>query len=387
MKMERIIFYIDINSAYLSFEAVYRLQHGVKIDLREIPSAVAGSQATRHEIILAKSSPTKKYGVKTGEAIWEAKKKCPHITLVPPNYALYICCHRAFVELLKQYSDKVQVFSIDECFLDMTGMDIMGEPIEVAYSIKERIKKELGFTVSIGISTNKLLAKMGSELKKPNAITTLFPSEVPEKMWPLPIEELYMVGRATAPKMRKLGIETIGDLARFDLDLLKHTFKSWGVMLWNYANGIEESEVAYGSSGHSIIKGVGVGVGIGEGVGDGVSVGFGVIVGEREGANVFVGSGTKDGTIVSEGLSVLLLSFPSGVSRAGVAVDSGVLVSVAAGLVETGVGSKVAMLLGATGISVTSGAYKASGLKHPAVRNIIAKRMNKSRKNLKLCAS
>jgi hypothetical protein len=158
-------------------------------------------------------------------------------------------------------------------------------------------------------------------------------------------------------------------------------------MLWNYANGIEESEVAYGSSGHSIIKGVGVGVGIGEGVGDGVSVGFGVIVGEREGANVFVGSGTKDGTIVSEGLSVLLLSFPSGVSRAGVAVDSGVLVSVAAGLVETGVGSKVAMLLGATGISVTSGAYKASGLKHPAVRNIIAKRMNKSRKNLKLCAS
>lgn len=255
--MERIIFHIDINSAYLSFEAVYRLQHGAKIDLREIPSAVAGSQATRHGIILAKSSPTKKYGVKTGEAIWEAKKKCPHITLVPPNYALYMCCHRVFVELLKQYSDKVQVFSIDECFLDMTGMRLLGDPVNVAETIKNKVKQELGFTVSIGISTNKLLAKMASDLKKPDVVSTLYPSEVPRKMWPLPIEDLYMVGQATAPKMHKLGIYTIGDLANYDLNILKYTFKSWGVLLWNYANGIESSSVPAEEARHEPIKGIG----------------------------------------------------------------------------------------------------------------------------------
>ena len=188
---QKLIFHVDVNSAYLSFEAVYRLQHGAKVDLRDIPSAVAGSQATRHGIILAKSGPTKKYGVKTGEAIWEARQKCPQLVTVPPNYALYMCCHHSLVELLRGFTDRVQVFSVDECFLDMTGIIGADNPVELANKIRKQIKNELGFTVSIGISSNKLLAKMGSEMKKPDAVTTLFPEEIAEKMWPLPVEDLY----------------------------------------------------------------------------------------------------------------------------------------------------------------------------------------------------
>ncbi|HHY82368.1 MAG TPA: DNA polymerase IV [Clostridiales bacterium] len=252
---EKLIFHVDVNSAFLSFEAVYRLQHGAKVDLRDIPSAVAGSQATRHGIILAKSAPTKKYGVKTGEAVWEAKRKCPHLVTIPPNYALYMCCHHSLVELLKSFTDKVQVFSIDECFMDMSGIIEESQSIEAANKVRECIKKELGFTVSIGISTNKLLAKMASDLKKPDAVSTLFPPEIPEKMWPLPVEELYMVGRATSYKLRKMGIDTIGSLANCDPELLKYKFKSWGELIWNYANGIEDSPVSLSS--REVIKGMG----------------------------------------------------------------------------------------------------------------------------------
>jgi len=252
---KRLIFHVDVNSAYLSFEAVYRLQHGAKVDLRDIPSAVAGSQATRHGIILAKSIPTKKYGVKTGEPTWEAKRKCPQLVTVPPNYALYMCCHHSLIEMLKKFTDKVQVFSVDECFLDMAGIRGSNRPVELANKIRKRIKDELGFTVSIGISTNKLLAKMGSELKKPDAVSTLFPEEIPEKMWPLPVEDLYMVGSATSFKLRKMGIDTIGALANCELEILKYKFKSWGKLLWDYANGIENSEVR--SSGRETVKGIG----------------------------------------------------------------------------------------------------------------------------------
>ena len=251
---QKLIFHVDVNSAFLSFEAVYRLQHGAKIDLRDIPSAVAGSQATRHGIILAKSALTKKYGIKTGEPTWQAKQKCPQLVTVPPNYALYMCCHQALVELLKKYTDMVQVFSIDECFMDMAGVKGADRPVELADKIRERIKKELGFTVSIGISTNKLLAKMGSDLKKPDAVSTLFPEEIPAKMWPLPIENLYMVGNATSQKLRKMGINTIGDLANYDLEMLKYKLKSWGKLIWEYANGMEDSE--FSCSRHDI-KGIG----------------------------------------------------------------------------------------------------------------------------------
>ncbi len=244
MDKKRIIFHIDANSAYLSWEAVYRLQHGEAVDLREIPSVVGGNQATRHGIVLAKSIPSKKYGVKTGEPLIQARRKCPNLVVVPPRYELYMQCSSAMIDVLKDYSDKIQLFSIDECFLDFTGMDaLLGDPLEVAHGIKERIKRELGFTINIGISSNKLLAKMAGELKKPDMVHTLYPEEMPSKMWVLPVEELYMVGRATAPKLNQMGIYTIGDLAKTNIDLLKYKFKSWGLMLYAYAHGIEDTPV------------------------------------------------------------------------------------------------------------------------------------------------
>ncbi|MGF7058617.1 DNA polymerase Y family protein [Brassicibacter mesophilus] len=254
--MSKVIFHIDVNSAYLSWEAVYRLQQGDELDLRTIPSAVGGDPKKRNGIILTKSIPAKKYGIKTGETLFEAFKKCPNLYVVPPSYDLYIKCSNAMVEVLQDYSPKIQRYSVDECFLDYTNMEgLFGDPIETAHIIKERIKNELGFTVSIGVSSNKLLAKMGSDLKKPDAVTTIFPEEMPSKMWCLPVEDLFMVGRATAPKLHKLGIETIGDLANFDLNLLKYKLKSHGVLIWNYANGVDNSEVR--KSNRIEIKGIG----------------------------------------------------------------------------------------------------------------------------------
>jgi DNA polymerase-4 len=253
----RIIFHVDVNSAFLSWSAVYALQHGAAIDLREIPSAVGGKQATRHGIVLARSIPAKKFGIMTGEPIIHAKQKCPELVIVPPDYCLYLQCSRAMLEMMHEYSDRIQVFSIDECFLEYTGMKkTLGDPIKVAYDIKERVKRELGFTINIGISSNKLLAKMAGELKKPDRVITCFPEEVAEKLWPLPVEELYMVGRQTAPKLHSMGIFTIGDLARYDLEHLKYKLKSSGEMLWKFANGIEDSEVKPGGALPGV-KGIG----------------------------------------------------------------------------------------------------------------------------------
>lgn len=252
----RIVFHIDVNSAYLSWEAVYRLQQGEKQDLRGIPSVVGGDPKTRHGIVLAKSIPAKKFKVKTGETLYSACQKCPNLTIISPSYGLYMKCSNALVSILKEYSSTVQRSSIDECFLDYTSMNkLMGSPMEAAHTIKDRIYKELGFTVNIGISTNKLLAKMASDFTKPNRVHTLFPHEVKSKMWPLPIEDLYMVGRATAPKLHKLGIYSIGDLATADIDLIKYRLKSHGIMIWNYANGLESSNVRV----HNYIDRKGVG--------------------------------------------------------------------------------------------------------------------------------
>lgn len=250
--MVNTIFHVDANSAYLSWEAVYRLQKGEKLDLRTIPSAVGGDPKRRNGIILAKSIPAKKYGIKTGESLFEAFKKCPNLYVVSPSYELYMKCSNAMVKILKEYSPIIQRYSIDECFIDYTNMN---DPIKVANEIRERIKKELGFTVSIGISSNKLLAKMASDIKKPDAVTTLYPEEIPDKMWPLPVEKLFMVGRATTPKLHRLGIYTIGDLANFDLNLIKHKLKSHGVMIWNYANGFDNSKVR--KDNRLKIKGIG----------------------------------------------------------------------------------------------------------------------------------
>lgn len=253
---DRIIFHIDVNSAYLSWEAVYRLQHGGKVDLREIPSVVGGNPETRHGIILAKSIPAKKYKIQTGETLYAALQKCPNLTIVSPSYGLYMKCSNAMFDILKEYSPNIQKFSVDECFMDMTNTKNTYEYIiSLAYKIKDRIHKELGFTVNIGVSNNKLLAKMASDLKKPNMVHTLFPNEIKEKMWCLPIEDLFMVGRATAPKLRAMGIQTIGDLALADYNLIKYKFKSHGHMIWKFANGIEDSSVRVAN--HMVMKGLG----------------------------------------------------------------------------------------------------------------------------------
>ncbi len=241
---ERIIFHIDANSAFLSWSAVNALQHGATVDFREIPSIVGGNQATRHGIVLAKSIPAKKYGIQTGEPVIEARQKCPGLLVLPPEYFVYMKCSSAMVDIVKDYSDIIQLFSIDEMFVDYTGMEkMLGDPVESAHRIKDRIRNELGFTVSVGVSSNKLLAKMASDLKKPDAVTTLFKDEIPSKMWGLGVRDLYMVGQATEAKLQRMGIFTIGDLANTEIEFLKYKFKSWGEVLWCYANGIEESPV------------------------------------------------------------------------------------------------------------------------------------------------
>jgi DNA polymerase IV len=246
---KKYIFHIDANSAYLSWEASYRLQQGESLDLRTVPSVVGGDPKTRHGIVLTKSIPAKKFNIQTGETLYAACQKCPNLIIVRPNYNLYRQCSDAMVEILQDYSPFVQRFSVDECFLDFSGMELFSnDPIKTAYEIKDRIKKELGFTVNVGISTNKLLAKMAGELKKPDMVHTIFPEEIPAKMWPLPIEELFMVGRATSKKLRSRGIRTIGDLANFDLKLIKLFLKSHGVLVWNYANGLDYSPVRTGGS-------------------------------------------------------------------------------------------------------------------------------------------
>lgn len=253
---KRIVFHIDVNSAYLSWEAAHRLQHGNALDLRTVPSVVGGNPETRHGIVLTKSIPAKKFGIQTGETILSAAAKCPGLIIVPPNYGLYMQCSKAFGDILREYSPLVEQYSIDEYFLDYSGMErLHKDSVEAAHLLKDRIKDELGFTVNVGISTNKILAKMASELKKPDMVHTIFPEEMPTKMWPLPIEELFMVGRATSRKLRGRGIKTIGELAHYDPKLIKSFLHSHGLLVWNYANGIESNPVR--ENRRPLIKGMG----------------------------------------------------------------------------------------------------------------------------------
>ena len=231
---------IDVNSAFLSWEAVYRLQHGETVDLRTIPSVVGGSEKSRHGIVLAKSESAKKlYNVKTGEPLVQAQNKAGHnLVVVPPRHGLYKEASDAMINVLQQYSPVVERFSIDEAFLNYTGMELLyGDPVKTAYTIKDEIENKLGFTVNIGVSTNKLLAKMASEFEKPNNVHTLWPHEIPQKMWPLPIGDLYMVGRKTEEKLLHKGIMTIEDLAKCDISYVKKWIKGSGELLWHFANG------------------------------------------------------------------------------------------------------------------------------------------------------
>lgn len=263
----RIIFHIDVNSAFLSWEACYRIQHGESQDLRDIPSVVGGDPKSRHGIVLAKSIPAKKYGITTGEPLYSAFKKYEQLVVAAPCYDLYAKCSDAMVKILSVYTPFIQRYSIDECFLDFTKIKkSKTDLVELAFEIKEKIKNELGFTVNIGISSNKLLAKMGSDFKKPDNVHLLFPENLKEKMWPLPVENLFMVGRATLPKLHKLNIYTIGDFANYDVYILKYRLKSHGVMIWNYANGRDDSAVR--KSNHMETKGMGNSTTISFDVGD-----------------------------------------------------------------------------------------------------------------------
>ena len=243
---DRVIFHVDANSAFLSWSAAYRVKVlGETTDLRDIPSVVAGDKESRHSIILAKSTPAKKYGIKTGEPLFQALEKCPDLVVVPPDYHLYVEASRHFVAMLRQFSPVVEQYSIDEAWVDMTGTQrLFGDPRLAAEQMRKRIWEELGFTVNVGISSNKLLAKMAGDFEKPNKVHTLFPEEVPTKFWPLPVRDLFLVGAATERKLKVMGIYTIGDLAKADEKILKKRLGKHGQTIWHFANGRNAELVA-----------------------------------------------------------------------------------------------------------------------------------------------
>ena len=236
---QRVIFHVDANSAFLSWTAAYKVKVlGEEQDIREVPSVVAGDKESRHSIILAKSTPAKKYGIQTGEPLFQALEKCPDLVVVQPDYSLYVEASRHFVEMLRQFSPVVEQYSIDEAWVDMTGTErLWGPPRLAAEKMRQQIWEELGFTVNVGISSNKLLAKMAGDFEKPNKVHTLFPEEVEEKFWPLPVRDLFLVGAATERKLKMLGIYTIGDLAHADVNVLKRRMGKHGETIWHFANG------------------------------------------------------------------------------------------------------------------------------------------------------
>lgn len=242
--MDRLIFHVDVNSAFLSWEAVKRIKQGLP-DLREIPSCVGGDPKKRTGIVVAKSIPAKKYGVKTGEPVAMALRKCPELVCVPSDFELYVKCSRAFKDICASYAPAMESFSIDEVFLDMSGTKLIyPDPEATAREIKDKIHRELGFTVNIGISVNKLLAKMASDFEKPDKVHTLFPEEIPVKMWPLPVRELLSLGASSEKKLLEAGIRTIGDLAhKSQAEIQRLLGEKTGRQLWQYANGIDDSPV------------------------------------------------------------------------------------------------------------------------------------------------
>ena len=251
----RIIFHIDVNSAYLSWTAVEQLKNGAKVDIRTIPAIIGGDQKSRHGIVLAKSIPAKKYGIRTGEPVANAFRKCPNLKTYLPDHQMYREYSRKLMEFLRTYTTHIEQVSVDECYLDYTTIaSRFSSPEEGAAYIRNYIYSHFGFTVNVGISSNKVLAKMASDFEKPNKTHTLFPDEIQKKMWPLPISSLFMAGHASVAVLQKLDIHTIGDLARMDPAILSLHLKSHGKMLWEYANGIDNSSI---ESEPSQAKGIG----------------------------------------------------------------------------------------------------------------------------------
>ena len=242
--MERLIFHVDVNSAFLSWEAARRVANGEE-DIRLIPSVIGGDREKRTGVVLAKSIPAKKFGIKTGEPIGMALRKCPDLYMARPDFRLYEQCSKAFMDICREYAPVVEKYSIDECFLDMSGTHrLYSDPVVIAHTIKDKIRDELGFTVNVGIGDCKILAKMASDFEKPDKVHTLYRSEIARKMWPLSVRELFSVGGATAQKLEKARIRTIGELANSDVDRVQRIVgMKMGQQIWEYANGIDPSPV------------------------------------------------------------------------------------------------------------------------------------------------
>lgn len=244
--MERIIFHIDVNSAYLSWTALQMLSEGADVDLREIPSIIGGDIEKRHGVVLAKSIPAKAYGIVTGEPVVNAVRKCPHLVSAKPDHEMYDRKSHELMSFLLDICPDIEKASVDECYMDFTPIaHRYPSPEEAAETIKNEVFSRFGFTVNIGISDRKVLAKMASDFKKPNLVHTLYSHEIRQKLWPLPISNLFMCGRSSVETLRKLEILTIGDLARADLQIVEAHLKSHGKVLWEYANGIDDSGVGY----------------------------------------------------------------------------------------------------------------------------------------------
>jgi len=253
--MEPLFFHIDVNSAFLSWTAVERLEQGDSVDLRLIPSIIGGDKEKRHGIVLAKSIPAKIFNIQTGEPIVKALEKCSTLTIAPPDHAMYQRRSRLLMDYLKTLTPDIEQVSIDECYVDFsTIIHQYPSALEAAKQIKDTIYNTLGFTVNVGISDCKVLAKMASDFKKPNHVHTLYRHEIKEKMWPLPVSSLFMCGKSSVDELRKLEILTIGDLACADPDIISLHLKSHGRLLWEFANGIDNSKV---EPVHPDAKGIG----------------------------------------------------------------------------------------------------------------------------------
>ena len=258
--MDRIIFHIDVNSAYLSWSAIDLLQANPdSVDIRTIPAIIGGNRKTRHGIVLAKSLSAKNiYHIHTAEPVANALKKCPTLTIIPPDHDSYSRHSKQFVGFLRSLTSEIEQVSVDECYLDYTTIaSRFSSPEEGAAYIRNYIYSHFGFTVNVGISSNKVLAKMASDFEKPDKVHTLFPEEVPVKMWPLPVRDLFMVGHASAAKLELLGIKTIGDLAKMDPALIEAHLKSHGRTIWEYANGIESVHIDERTKTDTSNKGIG----------------------------------------------------------------------------------------------------------------------------------
>lgn len=243
--MERQILHVDVNNAFLSWTAVDMLNKGSKIDIREIPAIIGGDESKRSGIVLAKSMKAKEFGIKTADTIYQARMKCPEIKIFPSNFKVYREYSNKLYKLLLEYTDKIERFSIDECFLDMTQYLMNDTLLNKAKEINRRVREELGFTVNIGVAHNKLLAKMASDFQKPDRIHTLYENEIEKKMWGLPVSELFMLGRKTVPKLYNMQIKTIGNLAKTNKEILAKKLGKHGIMIWEYANGIDNTPVNY----------------------------------------------------------------------------------------------------------------------------------------------